>query len=523
VVTKSSSFERFGWLGGALLTAPLWGCGGVADRGEGADGGATPVAAACGKGAIRCEQGAGASSNTGASSSGGNESQAATGGDSGGTGKLGESGGSGALGSGGAGESGPPSAQPKSYSGHGFVVHEWGTDTIVVGSDGSLQRGLHHEEEDLPGFVYDRVKAGTLLGTMPSVTIKMETPVTYFYSDQPLSVQASVSFPKGVLTQWYPQVTAFSPWVAAPGSVLQGMPATYADPALDLKFPFLGELCRQNYSTFHDGKLDWGKVEVLPRGTAAPKFPEASLDEFSWSYARAVDSNTIRTGTGEAERFLFYRGLGDFDLPVKVTAGAAGKVTLTNKYAEPVPRVFVLNVDHEHGAFNERAAGIAPGASLEDAAPSLAGAAGLDSYAEALGARVTDVLDGSGLFHDEAVAMVNTWKRQWFRTPGVRLLYLIPQSWTEQSIPLSLSPAPEELLRVMLIRVEVISPEQEAQDVAASLAFDSAPASAAAHFQALGRFAEPRLRRALSLSPSAAGDAYLAQIQTSRSSLVSGQ
>ena len=47
---------------------------------------------------------------------------------------------------------------PGRYAGHGFVVHEWGTDTIVVGSDGSLQRGLHHEEEDLPSFA--RAAAG---------------------------------------------------------------------------------------------------------------------------------------------------------------------------------------------------------------------------------------------------------------------------------------------------------------------------------------------------------------------------
>ena len=72
------------------------------------------------------------------------------------------------------------------YAGKGFVVHEWGTNTIVVGSDGSMQRGLHHEEEDLPAFVYDRLKAGAL-GT--SVDVKMETPITYFYSDKPLQAQ----------------------------------------------------------------------------------------------------------------------------------------------------------------------------------------------------------------------------------------------------------------------------------------------------------------------------------------------
>src|SRR5262249_45371533 len=77
------------------------------------------------------------------------------------------------------------------YEGHGFVVHEWGTDTIVVGSDGSLQRGLHHEEEDLPSFVYDRVKAGALPGSS-SVEGEMETPVTYFYSGTPRSGNVTV-------------------------------------------------------------------------------------------------------------------------------------------------------------------------------------------------------------------------------------------------------------------------------------------------------------------------------------------
>src|SRR5690242_15521751 len=80
-----------------------------------------------------------------------------------------------------------PSPQPITgarWDGGGFVVHEWGTNTIVVGSDGTMQRGLHHEEEDLPGFVYDRVKAGRLPGS-PSVEVKMETPVLYFYSATP--------------------------------------------------------------------------------------------------------------------------------------------------------------------------------------------------------------------------------------------------------------------------------------------------------------------------------------------------
>ena len=69
--------------------------------------------------------------------------------------------------------------------------------------------------------------------------------------------------------------------------------------------------------------------------------------------------------------------------------------------------------------------------------PSLDGAPSVDEYATRLSEAVTRALDATGLYHDEAIAMVNTWRRQWFRTPGVRALYLLPQSWTEQSIPLT--------------------------------------------------------------------------------------
>ena len=419
---------------------------------------------------------------------------------------------------------GMPSAS--AYPGRGFVVHEWGTDTIVVGSDGSLQRGLHHEEEDLPAFVYDRIKAATLTGQAPSpsVTIKMETPVTYFYSDVPLTVQASVKFPQGVLTQWYPGATSFSPPVVAPSAINQDNPLTFADPVLDPTFTFMTDMCRTRFSALAGGALDWGKVSVLARGSdVAAKVPVAPLEKFGWSFARAVNSNPVQAPNGETEQFLFYRGLGDFDLPVSINAQAGGSIALANHFSEAIGSVFLINVDAERGAFAVHSGGIAVGATLSDTAPSLDGARPLDAYAGELGAAVTATLDATGLYHDEALAMVNTWKRQWFRTPGTRLLYVIPQSWTDASIPLTIVPKPEVMLRVMLIRVEVITPEQERTDVASVQTFDSAASSARAHFTALGRFAEPRLRRALALSPSPAGEAYLAEIRSANTAVASGE
>ena len=95
--------------------------------------------------------------------------------------------------------------------------------------------------------------------------------------------------------------------------------------------------------------------------------------------------------------------------------------------------------------------------------------------------------------------MVNTWKRQWFRTPGVRVLYFAPQSWTDASIPLRVEPAPDATTRVMVIRVEVLLPQVEHTDAAAARALDGAPGASEAYFRALGRFAEPRLRRAIAV------------------------
>ena len=424
---------------------------------------------------------------------------------------------------------GGPTPASARYSGKGFVVHEWGTNTVVVGSDGSLQRGLHHEEEGLPAFVYDRIKGATRDGEPVSAEIKMETPVTYFYSDKPLTVRAKVAFPRGVFTQWYPAVRSFAPLVAWKGAVNGRIPEQVRDPVLDVAFPFQAQVCRDKYTPIANGLLDWGSIEILPRGSnASSSFPQASLDHFSWSYARQVDSNAIRTSSGEAEQFLFYRGLANADLPVKVTAQSGGRVALRNGGAESMGAVFVLDVGATKGAFVAHPEGIAAGATLADTAPSLddARAQPMDAYADALGLAVTKALDATGLYHDESVAMVNTWKRQWFRTPGVRVLYLVPESWTDAAIPLTIDPKPETMTRMMLIRVEVITPELEALDAEAARKLDSKDdlPVAQAYFSALGRFGEPRLRRAIALVGQAPGaQAYLSLIATASTTVSSGE
>src|SRR3982751_6728671 len=83
-------------------------------------------------------------------------------------------------------------------SAESLVVHEWGTFTTLSGSDGKLLPGLEREEHSLPGFVHSHA------GFAPAnkgwsrpvshVTVKMETPVIYFYSPRPLHVAVEVGF-----------------------------------------------------------------------------------------------------------------------------------------------------------------------------------------------------------------------------------------------------------------------------------------------------------------------------------------
>ena len=100
----------------------------------------------------------------------------------------------------------------------GFTLHEWGTFTSVSGSDGILLPGVERSEEALPSFTYaheamhhnDSIAVPFSKGiawTRPlaNVTVRMETPVIYFYTKEPFQARVDVGFKGGTISQWYPQ------------------------------------------------------------------------------------------------------------------------------------------------------------------------------------------------------------------------------------------------------------------------------------------------------------------------------
>src|SRR5437773_3321303 len=83
-----------------------------------------------------------------------------------------------------------------------LIVHEWGTFTSIAGADGVAVDWIPQAgPTDLPCFV-ERNRfniKGRLSGT-----VRMETPVLYFYAARDTTVDVNVRFRQGVITEWYP-------------------------------------------------------------------------------------------------------------------------------------------------------------------------------------------------------------------------------------------------------------------------------------------------------------------------------
>src|SRR5204863_4048766 len=84
-----------------------------------------------------------------------------------------------------------------------------------------------------------------------------------------------------------------------------------------------------------------------------------------------------------------------------------------------------------------------------------------------------------------------------FQEDGVRVLYVLPRVWTDAALPMKLDPAPRELVRVMVGRAEVITPDAELSLRSALNAVRTGEAArlhALDQLKRLGRFATPTLR-----------------------------
>jgi hypothetical protein len=281
-----------------------------------------------------------------------------------------------------------------------------------------------------------------------------------------MAVNVRVDFPQGILTEFYPPARTMNPLVKP-----------------DEKVPPVGK-----------SFLDWGQIGLFPQNQIEPqrvRIPEVK-DGDHYAAARETDSDVVwfsdRIVGNYMEKFLFYRGAGNFDLPIRMRSIGGDRFEVVNAGPDPVRAAFLVQIEGAKVRLSHltNIAG-------QMTATLPAETTTIDSLAEAM---AQDLMD-EGLYPKEARAMVKTWKTSWFGEDGTRLLYLLPRAQTDAILPLRVKPAPTGIVRVMVGRLEVMTPETESriQRLIGLLGADDPRTreDASRQIRALGRFAEPAL------------------------------
>jgi hypothetical protein len=309
-----------------------------------------------------------------------------------------------------------------------LTAHEWGTFTSVAGNDGKAVEWLPlfgswpsypvaRTANDLPAFIEHFGYGGFKVGLRG--TVRMETPVIYFYSPRNVDLSVHVSFARGLITEWYPHASRVSPaWNPSSASL------------------------NKNSA---DGSIFWDAVHVEPG--LAPDFPRETTESHYYA-ARETAATPVRvagTKGDEREKFLFYRGVSAFSVPVSAKVMPSGDLLVNNLGKVEVPGLVLFERRGEKMGYriiNRLQSQI----TLQSPE--------LNSGIESLYADLEQMLVAQGLYWDEAHAMVQTWRNSWFEE-GSRLFYIVPPSFVDTVLPLTINPAPAKTVRVFVGRIEL--------------------------------------------------------------------
>ena len=193
-----------------------------------------------------------------------------------------------------------------------LTAHEWGTFTSIAGRVGqAVEWSPLTGSTDLPAFVEHFRNPGFKRGLRG--TVRMETPVIYLYDSREEAGSVKVAFSKGVITEWYPR-------------------ASRVEPAANI---FDGTL----YQLHPDGSIAWDSVTLSP--ILREEFTRENPDNHYYA-ARMTPSTPLRVKTpaGEQqEKFLFYRGVSTFSVPISAKLTTAGKLLVENRSKEEIPPI----------------------------------------------------------------------------------------------------------------------------------------------------------------------------------------
>jgi hypothetical protein len=343
--------------------------------------------------------------------------------------------------------------------GQNWTLHEWGTFTSLQDKSGRAIGGINTDDEPVPPFVHRLADFLLLRPTEvppmffqgapschPDVTMRLETPVLYFHwptAGQSLSnVDVTVRFRGGWLSEYYPDAVPEAPGLKGPGT-----------------FRF-GHLRSDTVS-----RLQWAHLQI------GGQWPITNTTAHVWISPRAVSAALVRATNGESEKFLFYRGVAHLDAPLRISRDAGQLVFRSQLENLPVNRPlnipFLWLVDIQpDGRLAFRALPplkLGPDADTiltRTPASFSPGDFNRDNL-QILKSSLRRALVSEGLFEDEADALLNTWQLSYFQSAGLRVFFIVPREWVDYYLPLRVS-VPADLNRVMVGRIELVTPEQRA-------------------------------------------------------------
>ena len=299
-----------------------------------------------------------------------------------------------------------------------LVVHEWGSIVYVADSKAKTQIGVISEDQsDLPDFVQVWSEQAV------QRPVLMKKPILYFYTKKDMFVNVTVNYPKGIFTQWWPNPQSFLPYLPRKGQV----------------------------APTANGMLHW-RIGLKVDKSLDKAMPVVKNHPW-WNIARDVDAATVTSSKLGTEKFLFYRGAGDFTPTLDVVIDKGGKFILKDKAGKKSKSIYTVHkvegkpsVIHYFDSLSDKKIKF-------------------KSTAEA-SAHIRQQVEARGLYKKEAAGMIKIWEKDMFEKVGQRALYLMEAADIEKLIPLNISPAPKEKKRVMIIRVECLSHEHKQQILA---------------------------------------------------------
>jgi len=190
--------------------------------------------------------------------------------------------------------------------------------------------------------------------------------------------------------------------------------------------------------------------------------------------ARRTDAAPLQIGD-QNEKMLFYRGVGNFQAPLRPHYLDNGTLEVRNAGARTIP-LAILFENHD-GKIGFRKLGPIKDVIQADP-PEMNG--DIEQLRTAL---IGDLIE-FGLYRKEAAAMLDTWQDSWFEE-GTRIIEIESREQVDEWLPARIAPRPEETTRVFVGRIEILSPGTRATILRAAEHADSAT------LNKFGRFLQP--------------------------------